>query len=287
MTSFTRSVRTPTGRLAISALAVAVVVFVAIGIAVELVFLPKASTPSTPTTTTTTTTVYCAPPATCPTPSTPVKTAVTQWVADFNSRDVTGLGNFYAQDTVVTWTGNAPGLTGTYNGVGNVRILFGSSIGKTTSLVASISNYAEKDVNPSNANVSLTLTMNGNSSVVGALGITINANQEWNYIAGSWQIVKETWNYVTFNEQFPVSATTFPQWTAMKEGQNPNLVSEKSFEWHAGPYVAASVYAFLFGVVAFMGLRFRSRGGGAGKQGTDGGIDRGSGEARRSGTRDS
>jgi hypothetical protein len=257
MTSFTRSVQTPRGRLAISALAVAVVVFVALGVAVELVFLPKASTSSTPSTTTTATTAYSC--SGCATPSTTVKAAVTQWVADFNSRDVTGIGNFYAQDTVVVWTGTAPGLTGTYNGVGNVRILLGSSIGKTTSLTASIANYNEKDVNPFNANVTFTLTQNGNSSVVGALGITIDANQQWNYVGGQWQIVKETWNYVTFTEQFPVSATTFPQWTAMKEGQNPNLVSEKSFEWHAGPYVAASIYAFLFGVLAFGVLRYRKR----------------------------
>jgi len=257
MTSFTRSMQTPRGRLAISALAVAVVVFVALGIAVELVFLPKASTSSTPTTTTTSATIYTC--TGCATPSTTVKAAVTQWVADFNSRDVTGIGNFYAQDTVVVWTGTAPGLTGTYNGVGNVRILLGSSIGKTTSLTASIANYNEKDVNPFNANVTFTLTQNGNSSVVGALGITIDANQQWNYIGGQWQIVKETWNYVTFNEQFPVSATTFPQWTAMKEGQNPNLVSEKSFEWHAGPYVAASIYAFLFGVLAFGVMKYRRR----------------------------
>ena len=104
MTSFTRSVQTPTGRLAISALAVAVVVFVAIGIAVELVFLPKASMSSTPSTATTSTTVYCAPPASCPTPSTTLKAAVNQWVADFNSRDVTALGNFYTQDASVAWT---------------------------------------------------------------------------------------------------------------------------------------------------------------------------------------
>jgi len=160
MTNFSRSVRTPTGRLAISALAVAVVVFVAIGIAVELVFLPKASTSSTPTTTTTTTVYTCAG---CAAPSTTVKAAVTQWVADLNSRDVTGVGNFYAQDTTVVWTGTAPGLTGPYNGVGNVRILLGSSIGKTTSLTASIANYNEKDGNPYNANVSFPLDKAGNS----------------------------------------------------------------------------------------------------------------------------
>jgi hypothetical protein len=253
LTNFKRSDR----RTAISTLAVGVIVFVVIGIALELVLLPKSSSPSTATTTTTASSVYCS--AGCPTPPTGVKAAVTQWVADFNSRDVTGLGNFYSTDAAVVWAGQAQGLTGVYNGVGNIRILYGSSIGKTTSLNASISNYAEKDVNPSNANVTLTLNMKGNSSVVGALSISIAANQQWNYIGGQWQIVKETWNYVTFNEQFPVSATTFPQWTAMKEGQNPNLVSEKSFEWHAGPYVAASVYAFLFGVLAFGVVRYRNR----------------------------
>ena len=258
MANFIRSYKSPRARLAISALAVGVVVFVAIGIAVELVFLPKASSSSAATTTASgaSSTAYSCSGCT---PTTTVKAAVTQWVADFNSRDVTGLGNFYTTDAQVDWTGSASGLAGTYNGVGNIRILYGSSIGKTTSLIASQSNYNEKDINPTNANVSLTLTLNGNSSVVGALSITVDANQQWNYVGGSWQIVKETWNYVTFNEQYPVSATTFPQWTAMKEGQNPNLVEEKSFEWHAGPYVAASVYAFLLGVLAFGVMRYRNR----------------------------
>jgi len=256
MTSFKRSVQTPRGRIAISALVAGVAVFVALGIAVELVFLPKASTSSTPTTTTTATVYTCSG---CAAPSTTVKASVTQWVADFNSRDVTGIGNFYAQDTTVVWTGTAQGLTGIYSGVGNVRILYGSSIGKTSTLTASIANYNEKDVNPYNANVSVTLSMNGNSTVVGLLKITIDATQQWNYIGGQWQIVKETWNYVSFTEQFPVAATTFPQWTAMKQGQNPNLVEEKSFEWHAGPYVAASIYAFLLAVAALGAVRYRYR----------------------------
>jgi ketosteroid isomerase-like protein len=263
MTNFTRSARTPGGRRAISVLAIAVVVFVAIGIAVELVFLPKASSSSSATTTLAsgaTSSIYCSTPSSsCPTPSTTVQTAVTQWIADFNSRNVEGLGNFYTTDALVVWSGQASGLAGTYNGQGNIRILYGSSIGKTTSLNASIANVVAKALSPDEYNVTLALAMKGNSSVVGALAITVNANQLWNYVGGQWQIAKETWNYVTFSEQFPVSATTFPQWTAMKEGQNPNLVSEKSFEWNAGPYVAASVYAFLFGVLALGVLRIRKR----------------------------
>jgi hypothetical protein len=262
LTNFTRAARTPGGRLAISALAAAVVVFVGIGVAVELVFLPKASSSSSTATVASgaTSSIYCSTPSSsCPTPSTTVQAAVTQWVADFNSRNVQGLGNFYSQDALVVWSGDASGLAGTYNGQGNVRILYGSSIGKTTSLNASISNPVVTPLSPDEANVTLTLNMKGNSTVVGALAITVQANQLWNYVSGQWQIVKEGWDYTYFYEQTPVTSTTFPQWTALKEGENPNLVSEKSFEWHAGPYIAASVYAFLFGVLAFGVIRIRER----------------------------
>ena len=37
------------------------------------------------------------------------------------------------------------------------------------------------------------------------------------------------------------------------------MVSEKSFEWNAGPYVAASIYAFLFGLLAFGVMKYRNR----------------------------
>jgi hypothetical protein len=257
LASFKRSNRSSSTRLAISALAIAVVVFVAVGIAVELVFLPKASSSATTVNTTASTSVYCS--GGCPAPSTPLKTAVDQWVQDFNSRNVAGLSGFYSTDSLVVWSGKGGGLNGVYSGHANVQILYGSSIGKTTFLTANITNYAEKSLNPSNVNVTLTLDMNGNSTVVGGLTIAVAASQLWNYIGGQWQIVHENWNYVTFDEQYPVSSTTFPQWTALKTGQNPDLVSEKSFEWHAGPYVAASVYAFLGGVVAIGFVTYRRR----------------------------
>jgi hypothetical protein len=185
-----------------------------------------------------------------------VKSSVDQLVKDFNSRDVSGMSNFYAQDSCVKWVG-APGLEGVYLGQGNVRILYGSSIGKTIWLNASVTNYAEKVATPSNVNVSLTILMRGNSTVVGGLNATIDATQQWNYSGGQWQIQKENWNYVTFKVQNPVPSTTFPQWTALKNGHNPDLISEKSFEWHAGPYLAALVYAFLGGVLAIGVMSYR------------------------------
>ena len=248
--------RSPGSRRAISALAIAVVVFVIVGIAVEVTFLPKASNTGAANTTTT----ACQPSSSgSGTPSAPVKNAVDQLIQYFNNRDVGGLSNLYSQDACVTWTGLATGLIGTYSGQGNIKILYGSSIGKTTVLNASITNYNEKAASPTNFNVTMTILMHGNSSVVGALDATIDASQQWIYNGGQWQIVKETWDYKVFTTQFVVSSTTFPQWGAMRIGKDPNLVSEKSFEWNVGPYVAASVYAFLFGIVAMGVMRYRGR----------------------------
>jgi hypothetical protein len=45
----------------------------------------------------------------------------------------------------------------------------------------------------------------------------------------------------------------------MKNGGNPNLVSEKSFEWHAGPYAAATIYAFLSGMTLVLATKLLAR----------------------------
>jgi hypothetical protein len=255
---FERTVRRPSAKLAISGIAIAVVVFVVIGIAAELAFLPKASQPGSAQTTSgsgcqaTTVSAGSAP-------SSPVKTAVDQFIQDFNSRNVAALSNFYAQDACVTWSGKATGLLGTYLGQGNVRILYGSSIGKTDVLKANTSNYNEKASSPSNVNVTTTINMVGHSSVVGNLSSMVDVSQQWTYNGQQWQITKENWNYKTFDVQFVLSSTTFPQWGILKAGQNPNLVSEKSFEWNAGPFVAASVYAFLAGILVMGVVKYRGR----------------------------
>jgi len=251
LTTLREATRKPRNRLAISTLAIAIVLFVIIGIALEVTLLPKASSPGA------TTTAGSTLPGTG-TPSTPVKTSVDQFIKDFNTRDVQGLGNFYSQNAAVSWTGNAGGLTGNYNGQQNIRILYGSSIGKTLFLNASSAGYHESAANPANVNVTMTINLNGNSSVVGTLSSNIAATQQWAY-NGQWQIVRENWDYKTFVVQYPVSATTFPQWGALKTGQNPNLVSEKSFEWNAGPYVAATVYAFLVAIAVAGITRYRGR----------------------------
>ncbi len=79
-----------------------------------------------------------------------VEAQLVTWVGYFNSRNVEALGNFYTSTSVDNWTGNAQGLEGIYNGVGNVRILYGSSISHTDKLIANYSNVNAVSNGPGN-----------------------------------------------------------------------------------------------------------------------------------------
>ena len=194
---------------------------------------------------------------------TPVRDAVDQYVQDLNDRSVNALASFYTPNSVVLWSGELGGLQGRYIGAQQIILLYGASIGKTTAMNATTSNYSQIALSPTVVNASFNLVLHANSTVAGVLNAAINVVQEWSWANDGWQISKETWAYTLFYSSQLTSElgtpTTFPQWGYELKGGNPNLVSEKSFEWHAGPYIAASVYAFLFGVITVGALRLRSR----------------------------
>jgi hypothetical protein len=244
--------QTTSDRRGVSRLVAPVAVIAVLAAAVgAYVFLTRA--PATPTQTSTT-----GPP------TVPVQTAVDQLVQDLNDRNVDGMVTFYTPNAVDVWFGNTGGLSGRYVGPEQIRLIYATSVGKTTSLDANLSDYAQDVFSPTNVNATFVINMRGNSTVAGILTAKVDVSQEWNWGNPGWQISKENWNYAIFDasniDKNLGTSTTFPQWAVMNMGGNPNLVSEKSFEWHAGPYVAASVYAFLFGVVALLALRLRSKG---------------------------
>jgi len=196
-----------------------------------------------------------------------VSDAVKQLINDLNGRNVDGVVAFYSPNAIDVWSGRLVGLQGRYTGVDNIRLLYATTVGKSTMVAANYSNYAEDTFSPTHVNATFVVGMLANSSAVGILTATIHVSQDWNWGNGGWQISKENWAYSYYDSSFVdagiPSSTTFPQWGFMLKGGNPNLVSEKSFEWHAGPYLAVAVYAFLSGIVAVAALRFMSTGGGA------------------------
>jgi hypothetical protein len=243
--------RSARGRMGVSRLAAPVAVIIVLVVAGAYVFLARGTAVST-------TTAAAGPPTVS------VQTAVDQLVQDLNDRNVDGLVAYYTPNAVDIWFGNTGGLSGRYIGPEQIRLIYATSVGKTTTLDANLSDYAQDVFSPTNVNTTFVINMLGNSTVAGILTAKVDVSQEWNWGNSGWQISKENWNYALFDASFidanQSTSTTFPQWAVMRTGGNPNLVSEKSFEWHAGPYVAASAYAFLFGVVAFLALRLRSTG---------------------------
>jgi hypothetical protein len=201
-------------------------------------------------------------PSTSSLPSISVSDAVNRFVQNINERSVNGLVTFYTPSSVVHWSGNLGGLQGLYAGTDSIKFLYASTVGKAATMKANSINYAQKSISPTQMNASYDLVMLANSTVAGKLNATISVSQEWAWGNGGWQISKENWSYIHFDSSLLDakygSSTTFPQWGYEMKGGDPNLVSEKSFEWHAGPYLAAVVYAFLFGVIAALALKLRS-----------------------------
>jgi hypothetical protein len=241
------------GRVGISKLAVPVALIVILVAAGAYVFLstgPKTSTTSQSSSSNSF-------------PNVPLNNTVNQLIQDLNTRNVDGMVALYSPNAVSVWSGHTGGLSGLYTGTDSIRLIYATTVGKSHSLDANISNYAEKTLSPIETNATFVIKLISNSTVAGIVTATIDASQQWNWGGAGWQISKENWAYTRYDSTLVDaglgSATTFPQWGYQLKGGNPNLVSEKSFEWHAGPYLAASVYAFMVGVAAFVALRLRSR----------------------------
>ena len=128
-----------------------------------------------------------------------------------------------------------------------------------------MSNFAEDKFSPTHINATFVIKMLANSTTAGKVNATVSVSEEWNWRSSGWQISRENWAYTYFDASYldvnQGSATTFPQWGVMKMGGDPNLVSDKSIEWHAGPYLAAAVYAFIFGIALVLIVRMRSANG--------------------------
>jgi hypothetical protein len=136
----------------------------------------------------------------------PVMPSVYEWVYHLQSRDSNSLASMYALGANLTWTGDITGLSpvvGTYEGRGHIEILYGSWLGNDTALSANITNYSQETIGPGVENVTFSLTMVGNSPVLGGFKIAANVAQSWNYVGGQWQVLKEDWNFTTYNIQFP------------------------------------------------------------------------------------
>ncbi|MDA4126029.1 MAG: hypothetical protein OK452_02345 [Thaumarchaeota archaeon] len=184
------------------------------------------------------------------------ETALNGYVAAFNKANITGIVSFYSPNAIVVWTANPKALAaasqaGTYSGTGNIKLLYSTTIANSRSISVTVSGLQATSTS-SSVILNFTLSMQGDSSILGPFNGTITASQTWVQSGNNYQITNEKWYYATFNTQNQVTATVFPQWGLSLQGKNPDLASEHVAEWQVAPYLAAVLYASLIVIVAYV-----------------------------------
>jgi WD40 repeat protein len=155
------------------------------------------------------------------------------------SRNTSAMVSQYARDASVLWMGQASGLTGIYNGTGNIDLLFNASFFGPKSTELAIGNVTQKVLAASawSAVVNSSFSFLGESSLQGNFSGSVSAMDSYVYSAasGNWLISQETWNFRSFNVQYPVG-------NAPCVGPScPEGVQDMAFS-EDGNYLAAGTY---------------------------------------------
>ena len=122
-----------------------------------------------------------------------------------DSKNVSAIVNQYQGNASVTWTGQAVGLAGTYEGARNIselQTVFFETFG-TTFAIANVTR-AITTTSSDSVMVNSTFGFSGFGRWGNDSGI-ISAQDHYSYSAtnGAWLISRETWNFLTFVVEYP------------------------------------------------------------------------------------
>ncbi len=185
--------------------------------------------------------------------------SVSAFITAFNNRDVTTIKTYFTSTSAIAWTGAAGGLQGTYTGADGAGIIYGTSVGHTSSLSATTSKLHIATAETTGT-VGFRLNITGTSNVVGPFNSTADISQVWVYLGGIWTIQTDDWNYLSFSSNNPSTATVFPQWGLTLNGKSPSLAGEHVLEWNVAPYLAVGVYATILALgLALIWVRVRKQ----------------------------
>jgi len=192
-------------------------------------------------------------------PAGSLNASVRAFLAAFNNRDVTTIKTYFTPSSAIAWTGSAGGLQGTYTGADGAGIVYGTSVGHTTSLTATATNLHIQPAGTTGT-VGFRLNITGSSNIVGPFNSTADISQVWVYQGGTWTLQTDDWNYLSFSSNNPSQATVFPQWGLTLNGKAPSLAGEHVLEWNVAPYLAVGVYATIVALgLALIWVRIRKQ----------------------------
>jgi len=232
-------------------LVAAVVIVAIIGAAFFLVSTPTGTKTSTTPTAVISTTTSSTTTSSATQPQTPPPGAIEAFIQHLNkvsSRDIPSVLADYQDNAVVVWTGNTAGLGGEYDGVSNIRLLYASALSTATTINLIPSNLRSINNSATQVTVNSTLTLSGNSNILGKFNGTVVGATVFSYTNGAWKITRENWDYKTLNVSSSGGATTFPEWQKVGE-PIPSRRSPDSFHnlaWDfGGPGIAVVIFAYV------------------------------------------
>jgi len=145
----------------------------------------------------------------------------------------------YERGASVVWTGQAPGLVGTYNGTADISLLFNASFFGARSTALTIGNVTRtiQIASGGSAVVNSSFTFLGESTILGNFSGSVSAIDSYVYSAasGSWLVSQETWNFRSFNVQYPMG------YAPCAGPSCPRFVQAMAFS-EDGNYLAAGTY---------------------------------------------
>lgn len=171
-------------------------------------------------------------------------------IANINARNVDATVGDYTSGATMIWQGNTQGLGGTYTGSSNIKFTYETAIGGASSLSYTVSNFTAYGTssNPDIAVATATLNFTGNSHILGNFNGLIYSTYDYVNQGGTWLIQQETSTYQSFNTQYSLGATTFPQWQVTGPPL-PFRYSESPFKnfvyYYGGAAAAIGIVAYL------------------------------------------
>jgi hypothetical protein len=140
-----------------------------------------------------------------------VVSACAAHLKNFESKNQPAIAGDYENNATFSVTGNAVGLTGTYVGLFNIRILYGSMLSQRFFATVNLKNvsYAVNVLGNGKAAVKSNFTMYGNSTyisashgaipVMGSYVATVRSEVSYASVGNAWLISNETWNFLTLD----------------------------------------------------------------------------------------
>lgn len=140
-------------------------------------------------------------------PGVQVQARVQEFISDFSQKDAGALQNFYTNQSVVSWSGLAPGqLVGNYTGTGSIGILYSAFLGSMSSFsahtipsnISLINETVQTFPNKTIVSVSYEVAWNGAMGPTAGWNASAKVTQEWleTQAGGSdWLIIHDSWDY--------------------------------------------------------------------------------------------